>query len=68
MTHALTGPAAAQVRRRGNDRPSVLRADAGGVVYLALVPEPGNPFHRARHCEVGLTEWLTGACSGSWRS
>ncbi len=27
-----------------NDRPSVLRADAGGVVYLALVPEPGNPF------------------------
>lgn len=35
---------------------SVLRADTDGVTYLAVVPDPANPFSRARHGEVGLTE------------
>ena len=39
--------------------PSVLRADADDAVYLAVVSDPDNPFHRARHGEVGLTESLT---------
>jgi malonate decarboxylase beta subunit len=38
--------------------PSVLRADTDGTVYLAVVPDPDNPFHRARAGEVGLTESL----------
>jgi biotin-independent malonate decarboxylase beta subunit/biotin-independent malonate decarboxylase gamma subunit len=38
--------------------PSVLRADTGNGVYLAVVPDPDNPFHRARSGEVGLTESL----------
>ena len=36
--------------------PSVLRADTADAVYLAVVPDPDNPFHRARSGEVGLTE------------
>ena len=36
--------------------PSVLRADNSDVTYLAVVPDPQNPFHRARNGEVGLTE------------
>jgi malonate decarboxylase beta subunit len=35
---------------------SVLRADAPGVTYLAVVPDPANPFYRARQGQVGLTE------------
>ncbi|MFF3573779.1 biotin-independent malonate decarboxylase subunit beta [Nocardia jiangxiensis] len=38
--------------------PSVLRADTPEAVYLAVVPDPDNPFHRARRGEVGLTESL----------
>lgn len=38
--------------------PSVLRAQRDGAVYLAVVPDPDNPFHRARRGEVGLTECL----------
>ena len=37
---------------------SVLRADTNEAVYLAVVPDPDNPFHRARAGEVGLTESL----------
>jgi biotin-independent malonate decarboxylase beta subunit/biotin-independent malonate decarboxylase gamma subunit len=37
---------------------SVLRADTDDAVYLAVVPDPDNPFHRARAGEVGLTESL----------
>jgi malonate decarboxylase beta subunit len=36
--------------------PSVVRADTAGATYLAVVPDPHNPFHRARNGEVGLTE------------
>lgn len=36
--------------------PSVLSADADGVRYLAVVPDPGNRFYRARQGQVGLTE------------
>ncbi|HTI76786.1 MAG TPA: biotin-independent malonate decarboxylase subunit beta [Mycobacterium sp.] len=36
--------------------PSVLRADTADATYLAVVPDPQNPFHRARNGEVGLTE------------
>ena len=36
--------------------PSVVRADAADATYLAVTPDPRNPFHRARHGEVGLTE------------
>ncbi|MEU6404279.1 biotin-independent malonate decarboxylase subunit beta [Streptomyces sp. NPDC046985] len=35
---------------------SVLRADADGITYLAVVPDPHNPFYRARQGQVGLTE------------
>jgi malonate decarboxylase beta subunit len=35
---------------------SVLRADTDGTTYLAVVPDPGNPFYRARQGQVGLTE------------
>lgn len=38
--------------------PSVLRADAEHALYLAVVPDPDNPFHRARAGEDGLTESL----------
>jgi malonate decarboxylase beta subunit len=42
--------------------PSVVRADTAGATYLAVVPDPGNPFHRARNGEVGLTEsWALAA-------
>lgn len=36
--------------------PSVLRADRPGATMLAVVPDPANPFHRARRGEVGLAE------------
>jgi malonate decarboxylase beta subunit len=36
--------------------PSVVRADTADATYLAVVPDPDNPFHRARNGEVGLTE------------
>ena len=36
--------------------PSVVRADTADATYLAVVPDPHNPFHRARNGEVGLTE------------
>jgi malonate decarboxylase beta subunit len=35
---------------------SVLRADTDGITYLAVVPDPDNPFYRARQGQVGLTE------------
>jgi malonate decarboxylase beta subunit len=35
---------------------SVARAATEEAVYLAVVPDPDNPFYRARHGEVGLTE------------
>jgi biotin-independent malonate decarboxylase gamma subunit/biotin-independent malonate decarboxylase beta subunit len=38
--------------------PSVVRADTDDAVYLAVAPDPDNPFHRARSGEVGLTESL----------
>jgi biotin-independent malonate decarboxylase beta subunit/biotin-independent malonate decarboxylase gamma subunit len=38
--------------------PSVLRAGTSDAVYLAVVPDPGSPFHRARAGEVGLNESL----------
>jgi biotin-independent malonate decarboxylase beta subunit/biotin-independent malonate decarboxylase gamma subunit len=36
--------------------PSVIRADTDDATYIAVVPDPQNPFHRARNGEVGLTE------------
>jgi malonate decarboxylase beta subunit len=36
--------------------PSVIRADTDDASYIAVVPDPQNPFHRARNGEVGLTE------------
>ncbi|MBZ3900363.1 biotin-independent malonate decarboxylase subunit beta [Streptomyces griseiscabiei] len=36
--------------------PSVVRADTPDAVYLAVVPDPSAPFHRARGGEVGLAE------------
>jgi biotin-independent malonate decarboxylase beta subunit/biotin-independent malonate decarboxylase gamma subunit len=36
--------------------PSVIRADTGSAVYLAVVPDPQNRFYRARNGEVGVTE------------
>ncbi len=36
--------------------PSVLRADTGDGTYLAVVPDPDNPYHRARQGQVGVTE------------
>jgi biotin-independent malonate decarboxylase beta subunit/biotin-independent malonate decarboxylase gamma subunit len=42
--------------------PSVIRADRADATYLAVVPDPQNPFHRARNGEVGLTEsWALAA-------
>jgi biotin-independent malonate decarboxylase beta subunit/biotin-independent malonate decarboxylase gamma subunit len=42
--------------------PSVIRADTTDATYLAVVPDPQNPFHRARNGEVGLTEsWALAA-------
>jgi biotin-independent malonate decarboxylase beta subunit/biotin-independent malonate decarboxylase gamma subunit len=42
--------------------PSVMRADTDDATYLAVVPDPQNPFHRARNGEVGLTEsWALAA-------
>jgi malonate decarboxylase beta subunit len=42
--------------------PSVIRADTADATYLAVVPDPRNPFHRARNGEVGLTEsWALAA-------
>ncbi|MCW2512615.1 MAG: malonate decarboxylase subunit beta [Mycobacterium sp.] len=38
--------------------PSVLAARTADALYLAVVPDPANPYHRARHGEVGLTESL----------
>jgi len=38
--------------------PSVLAATTPAATYLAVVPDPGNRFYRARHGEVGLTESL----------
>ena len=38
--------------------PSVLSATTATARYLAVVPDPDNPFHRARNGEVGLTESL----------
>lgn len=38
--------------------PSVLRATDPTALYLAVVPDPANPFHRARQGQVGLTESL----------
>jgi malonate decarboxylase beta subunit len=35
---------------------SVLRADAAGITYIAVVPDPNNPFYRARQGQVGVTE------------
>jgi malonate decarboxylase beta subunit len=35
---------------------SVLRADAAGITYLAVVPDPNNPFYRAQQGQVGVTE------------
>lgn len=38
--------------------PSVLSVDTDDALYLAVVPDPANPFHRAREGQVGLTESL----------
>jgi malonate decarboxylase beta subunit len=38
--------------------PSVLVATTPTATYLAVVPDPGNPFYRAREGQVGLTESL----------
>jgi malonate decarboxylase beta subunit len=38
--------------------PSVLRVDAAAATYLAVAPDPDNPYHCARNGEVGLTESL----------
>jgi malonate decarboxylase beta subunit len=38
--------------------PSVLAATTPTATYLAVVPDPGNRFYRARQGEVGLTESL----------
>jgi len=38
--------------------PSIVRAVTDTAVYLAVVPDPDNPFHRARQGQVGLTESL----------
>ncbi|MHA3021946.1 biotin-independent malonate decarboxylase subunit beta [Mycobacterium sp. BMJ-28] len=38
--------------------PSVLSAATPTACYLAVVPDPGNPYHRAREGQVGLTESL----------
>ena len=38
--------------------PSVLRALTDTALYLAVVTDPDNPYHRARQGQVGLTESL----------
>ncbi|SEH53039.1 malonate decarboxylase beta subunit [Mycolicibacterium rutilum] len=38
--------------------PSVLRVLTDTAVFLAVVPDPANPYHCARNGEVGLTESL----------
>ncbi|MGY4647406.1 biotin-independent malonate decarboxylase subunit beta [Mycobacterium sp. URHB0021] len=38
--------------------PSVLRVLTDTTLYLAVVPDPVNPYHRAREGQVGLTESL----------
>ncbi|TGD86889.1 biotin-independent malonate decarboxylase subunit beta [Mycolicibacterium sp. CH28] len=38
--------------------PSVLEVQSGTALYLAVVPDPENPYPRARNGEVGLTESL----------
>ena len=38
--------------------PSVLAVHTETAMYLAVVPDPDNPFHRARDGQVGLTESL----------
>jgi malonate decarboxylase beta subunit len=38
--------------------PSVLSATTDAARYLAVVPDPGNRFYRAREGQVGLTESL----------
>ena len=38
--------------------PSVQAAHTGDALYLAVVPDPDNPYHRAREGQVGLTESL----------
>lgn len=38
--------------------PSVLQVLTDDALYLAVVPDPGNPFRCARNGEVGLTESL----------
>lgn len=37
---------------------SVRSARTDDALYLAVVPDPGNPYHRAREGQVGLTESL----------
>jgi len=41
-----------------HDIPSVLRVNTDAALYLAVVPDPDNPYHCARNGEVGLTESL----------
>jgi malonate decarboxylase beta subunit len=36
--------------------PSVVRILTESALYLAVVPDPDNPYHRAREGQVGLTE------------
>jgi malonate decarboxylase beta subunit len=38
--------------------PSVRAARTGDALYLAVVPDPDNPYYRAREGQVGLTESL----------
>jgi malonate decarboxylase beta subunit len=38
--------------------PSVIRVLTDAALYLAVVPDPDNPYHRAREGQVGLTESL----------
>lgn len=38
--------------------PSVLTAERDDTVFLAVVPDPASPYHRARAGEVGLAECL----------
>jgi biotin-independent malonate decarboxylase beta subunit/biotin-independent malonate decarboxylase gamma subunit len=38
--------------------PSVIRVLTDTTLYLAVVPDPDNPYHRARDGQVGLTEAL----------
>jgi malonate decarboxylase beta subunit len=38
--------------------PSVRAARTDDALYLAVVPDPDNPYHRAREGQVGLTESL----------